>query len=296
MHKIGLYISVFFRMARSLQLLSIALVYLFGIIIAAASGWAYDFEAIIIEFLALMPISVSIHYANEYADYETDSLTTRTPYSGGSGALPESGLAPRIALIGAWAVLLIGSLTALAGAISGILASTTLIILAVGAFFGWKYSLPPLKLAWRGYGEFTNAALGGVLLTIYGYSTQTGKVDGFILLATIPFGMLAFNNLLAVTWSDRGADASAGKNTLAVQLNQKHLRLIYAFVALTAYLLLVFLHEGIFPPIVAAAGFAALPLTLWAGGVYTRKQSPFPSVAAMMVFLIVQTIAWWTLI
>ena len=37
-------------------------------------------------------------------------------------------------------------------------------VLSLGAFFGWMYSVRPFALAWHGWGEVDNAALGGVLL------------------------------------------------------------------------------------------------------------------------------------
>jgi len=54
---------------------------------------------------ALLPVSAGVHYANEYADYLTDRLTTRTLFSGGSGALAEMGLPQRSALWAAWGAL-----------------------------------------------------------------------------------------------------------------------------------------------------------------------------------------------
>ncbi|MFC2054560.1 prenyltransferase, partial [Chloroflexota bacterium] len=84
-------------MSRPLQLVSIVLIYVLGLLIAAATGITINSTAAILGWMVILPISMSIHYANEYTDHETDALTKRTPFSGGSGALPESGLSPHMA-------------------------------------------------------------------------------------------------------------------------------------------------------------------------------------------------------
>jgi 1,4-dihydroxy-2-naphthoate octaprenyltransferase len=80
------------------------------------------------DLVVVLPVSASIHHADEYADYETDSLTRRTPFSGGSGALPESGLTPGIALKAAWFALLVGVVLGLLGMYLGLLSPTALAV------------------------------------------------------------------------------------------------------------------------------------------------------------------------
>jgi len=86
---------VWWRMARPLQLLSIVLVYTLGALMAQAMTEAFDSARFIGSLLVLLPVAVSVHYANEYADVETDALTARTPFSGGSGAFMQSNLPRR---------------------------------------------------------------------------------------------------------------------------------------------------------------------------------------------------------
>jgi 1,4-dihydroxy-2-naphthoate octaprenyltransferase len=154
------------------------------------------------------------------------------------------------------------------------------------------YSLRPLALAWRGWGELDNAMLGGVALPVYAYVVQAGQLDLRAVLIFIPFGMLAFVNLLATTWADREADASVGKYTLATRWPVARLQLIYLAVALGAFIFLLLFANLIFPPIVVLYSFLVLPVLIWGLLVYTRQHSPFPTVAAMTVFLLLQIAAW----
>lgn len=288
----GLYAWVYLRMARPLQLVAISLVYTLGAAIARANGAQVEPTTFWFGLLVIIPISISIHYTNEYADHETDALTLRTPFSGGSGALPESGLPPRIALIGAWVTLIIGALIAISGWYTGILNPVALTVLGLGTFFGWMYSLCPLALAWRGWGEVTNAMLGGITLPTYAYAIQSGRVDGLILLSSLPFGLMVFINLLATTWPDRTADAAVGKRTLATRWQKKRLRLTYIAAAATAFIALILTGLFVFPTLVMWISLLVLPVTFWGARVYTRQHSPFPTVAAMTIMLIAQLIAW----
>ncbi len=114
------------KMSQPAQILAIILVYLFGSLVA----WVHDVDIALPTFtfglVVFLPI---IHYANEYADYETESLTRRTPFSGDSGAIPESGLTSGMALKAAWLALLVGSVLGLLDKFLGLLSPTALAVL-----------------------------------------------------------------------------------------------------------------------------------------------------------------------
>lgn len=286
-------VTVLFKMSRPAQILLLTGVYIFGSIITVALGSSLNMAAFTIGLLAFIPTCASIHYANEYADFDTDALTERTPYSGGSGALSESGMPRRMALIAAWISLLIASILAVISWFMGLLSPMALVILVLGVFLGWMYSLPPLALAWHGWGEVTNAFLGGMLVPVYAYAVQTGTVSREIILASLPFSMLVFNNLLASQWPDRLADAAVGKRTLVTRWSAQRLSWIYFAVASIAYLSLLLYQGSIFPSPVVWSSFLVLPMVIWGGLDFIHGRSPFSSVAAMVFLLIVQTAAWW---
>ncbi|HET6445333.1 MAG TPA: prenyltransferase [candidate division Zixibacteria bacterium] len=266
---------LYFRMSRSNQHLLIAAVYAWGVLVAIAlphtTESGFDPISVIAPLVPLILISASIHYANEYADHETDALTVRTPYSGGSGALRDYSASPKTALMAAWVSLISGSIIAIVMYATGYLPFIVLPILAVGAFGGWMYSLRPLALAWRRRGEIINAFLGGILLPVMGYAVYSARVDRQIILLTLPFALLAFDNLLATTWSDRAADEQVGKFTLATMWSTGRLRKIY-FLSWTGALLVLLLSQGsVLPVQICWACFLILPAVIWADRSYTRK-------------------------
>jgi 1,4-dihydroxy-2-naphthoate octaprenyltransferase len=273
-----------------MQLVAITLVYTWGVLLALSQKINFSWTLFSYAWLVAILISVSIHYVNEYADVETDRLTKRTPFSGGSGALVESDLPRTLALKGAFAFLITGILIASLGWFLHILSLSTLIVLIIATFLGWGYSLPPLALAWRGLGELDNAFLGGVLLPVYGYLVFTNQIDVFVISSVIPFGLLAFVNLLATTWADKWADAQVGKYSLATRYPAHRLRVLYALVVGAAYLFVFWLAP--YPPLIMWASLLTVPISVTGFLRYTRQTNPAPSVAAMIAFLMVQLMTW----
>jgi 1,4-dihydroxy-2-naphthoate octaprenyltransferase len=284
------YLKLFFRMARPNQILLIALVFSWGVLMALVRGSSWSTFSTLLGLGAAILVSVSIHFVNEYADYETDKLTKRTPYSGGSGALQDLGLDKNLALRGAILAMILGFMIAIFAILLGHLPLQVLTILGLATFFGWGYSLEPLKLAWRGWGEIDNALLGAWLLPIYGYTVTHHRVDTFIMAAAAPFAMLAFVNLLATHWADRDADRAVGKRTLATKLSTPQLRILYLLTMLGAYMWVYWSSQ--YPPLVKLSSFIVVPVSLWGFASFTKQDNPAPSVFAMVAFLLVQIISW----
>ncbi|WP_254832402.1 prenyltransferase [Haloglomus salinum] len=274
------------------QLLLVVAVYAMGATIAVAQGAALSAGAALAGLAALLPTAASIHYANEYADYETDALTDRTPFSGGSGGLHAARLPRRLArdatLVTAAVAALVAGLLWATGALPTVAAA----VLVVAAVLGWGYSLPPLALAWNGLGELDNAVLGGLLLPHYGAAALAGTFDLAVCLAVLPFTALVFVNLLATQWPDRRADAAVGKYTLPTRWSPARLRVAYVAGVVVAFGSLAALWGHAIPPLVAAATLLALPFVAWGMATYTRDEWPFPTVAAMVVAAVAQLVAW----
>ncbi|HAV77351.1 MAG TPA: 1,4-dihydroxy-2-naphthoate octaprenyltransferase, partial [Anaerolineae bacterium] len=80
------------HMGRPLLLLVVTPVYIIGNLIARVFNQHWDGEKFTWGLLILLPVVISSHYANEFVDFETDAITTRTPFSGGSGYLTKDGI------------------------------------------------------------------------------------------------------------------------------------------------------------------------------------------------------------
>ncbi|WP_240479554.1 prenyltransferase [Haloprofundus marisrubri] len=294
--------------ARPSQLLLILLVYVLGVGIATAmsglegtrtvvspSGFVFSeaFAPALAGAVALVPVAVTIHYANEYADVETDALTEQTPFSGGSGALVRTGLDAEFLqhATGASAVVSVLTLACIVSVVG--LSPTAAGLLVTVLVVGVAYSLPPVAFIRRGVGEAVNALLGGLLLPLYGAAT-VGSATVSTALTVVPFTLVVGCNLLATHWPDRKADATVGKRTLAVRWRPDSLRRAYvvlAAVAAATTALLWFL--GLLPTLAALSHLVCVPFLVWGGYVLTRQRSPLPSVLAMVSLAVSTTLAWW---
>jgi 1,4-dihydroxy-2-naphthoate polyprenyltransferase len=231
------------------------------------------------------------HYADEYADVDTDSLTRRTVFSGGSGVLPSGVLTPVWALGAALTfVILSASLTAWS-LMRGHISSHVVWIMGVGLVGGWFYSMPPLALERRGLGELVNALLGGILMPLMGYSVQTGVIDIWACLALLPFFFIVMAGLLGAHWPDRAADAAVGRRSLTTMLGHRAPMAHKLFITL-AYGLAILLAGSVLPSPVVVILLLTLPASLWAAFAFGRQESPVPSSLAMAIFIAAGAVGW----
>ncbi len=285
------------RMSRPAQLALITLVYALGVAMAFGRGAEAEVGVVAVGLAALLPTAASVHYANEYADAETDALTDRTPFSGGSGALVESGLPRPLALRAAVASGAVGVALLVAGAapVGGQMLGTVPAALLVAILLvGWQYSVRPLRLAWTGLGEVTNAVLGGIALPLYGFAVVTGGVTVAAVLATVPFALVVFVNLLETQWPDRRADAAVGKRTLATRWSAGRLRLAYGLgtIAAAGFAVALAFLGAVFPRAVTLG--TVLPMVGLIPGYYrfTQHEGPLPAVVTMVLVAAGSTIGW----
>lgn len=285
-----------FETSRPSQLLLILGVYAFGAKIGIAAGGTFWAGGLLAGALALLPTAASVHYANEYADYETDAITNRTPFSGGSGALHRTGLSRTIPLRAGIVTLALGATAIVTFALVGLLPVEAALVLAFIAVFGWQYSVGPLRLAWQGWGELDNAVLGGLALPVYAGAVVGGPL-WYVALAATPFFLVVLLNLFATQWPDREADAQVGKRTLAVQWSPGRLRRAYTAIAILAGLSLLALAGRIIPTPVVLASVPVAPLLGYAAHGYTERHVPWPTVTAMVALLVLQATGWcWILL
>jgi len=184
-----------------------------------------------------LTIQLYIVYANDLADVAIDRLnSTFTPFSGGSRVLVEGKLtvpdlrkaaAVTIALNGLIGVFLFTLGRPIAPAL--ILISLTLL---------WLYSFPPVRLSYRGGGEFLQMAGVGLILPLFGYYVQAGSLKAFPLQYVAALLPLQLACAFSTTLPDEPSDRAGGKKTIAVTLGDSKAKpLVIALHLLTLFLL-----------------------------------------------------------
>ncbi|MFC1987635.1 prenyltransferase [Chloroflexota bacterium] len=183
--------------------------------------------------LGILLAHISANVLNEYFDYKSgvDFKTRRTPFSGGSGALPSGQITPGQAL---W--LGIGSLVA---------------IVPIGIYFmiviGW--SLLPLLLVAAvlivlytplilktGYPEWAPGLGLGILPVVGAYFVHTGVYTVAAFIASVPSGILVHNLLLLNEFPDVEADVSVKRRTLPIVIGKEKAGIVYSVLTGIVYL------------------------------------------------------------
>lgn len=175
----------------------------------------------------------AVNIFNEYFDARSglDYKTSRTPFSGGSGAIPSGLLTLREALH------------------SGI--ACFIILIPIGIFFilvkGWML-LPLLVLAVllivlytpfilkMGYPEWSPGLGLGILPVLGAYFVHTGMFTTTALIAAMPSFLLVHNLLLLNEFPDVDADRTIGRRTLPIVVGKRLAALVFSLFTLMVYL------------------------------------------------------------
>lgn len=195
---------------------------------------------------------ISVNTLNEYADYKSglDFITTKTAFSGGSGALPGQ---PKMA-----GATLISGLIALALTIgigivfileygTHILPIGIAGVLLIISYSPWLNHSPFLCLIAPGLGF-------GILMVIGTHTLLSSPLEPLPwLISLIPFCLI--NNLLLLNqYPDINADKSVGRRTFPIVYGTHKSSLTYAFFMLVAYsLIAVLIIEEILPKLSSVA-------------------------------------------
>lgn len=207
-------VMAFVRLSRPWFLLGPALLLFVGI----ADAGAVEAGRLVPGLVMVWAAQLTAHYVNEYADVEADRLvTSRTPFSGGSGVLVTGDLPPVVALRAAWsttavAVLAVAWVAGFAwrAALAG--------VVAVGV--SWAYSMPPVRLLSTGWGELvTSVTVAGVVpFTGVLLMEGTPSSDLWWLIVSAVAAHLAM--MLIFELPDLASDRAAGKLVLGARLGE----------------------------------------------------------------------------
>jgi len=181
---------------------------------------------------------ISVNAFNEYFDFKSglDSMTQRTPFSGGSGTLQQRPQEARLALLVAWAAFLF---TAFTGFYFGMVQGWSILLLGVTGLFlliaytPWLARNPWLCLVAPGLG------FGPVMVISIAFAL-TGKYSGTAVAASlIPF-FLVSDLLLLNQFPDVEADRRVGRRHIPILLGRRTASLVYNLFLLAAYLTIIF--------------------------------------------------------
>ena len=231
---------------------------LLGTSIAWYDGFFHLGHALL-AFLGLLLAHISTNVFNEYFDYRSgiDLETQRTPFSGGSGALPAGLLSAKQALwLGITCLLLATGIGIYFVIVSGWLLLPLLLVAVICIVF---YTPVILRIKWPEWA----AGLGMGSLPVMGaYFVQTGAYNWPLVIAAVPSGILVYNLLLLNEFPDVEADKNAGRQTTPIVSGRRKAAAIYSTMTLAVYLWLIIAAATEVIPAFSLLGLLTLPLAI----------------------------------
>lgn len=213
-------------------------------------GGQFDLVAFTLALAAILCVHGGANVLNDVFDElgGSDPINDERiyPYTGGSRFI-QNGLMS-VAEMARWGSTLIGVGMVLGAVLIAMKGMTVLLFGLAGIALATLYSVPPVQLSARGWGE---AAVGlgfGVLPVCGAAWLQSGLIDGAVLLVSVPVSLWVANILLINEVPDIPADAQAGKRTLPVRLGRQGTRALYLCLHVSAVLAIALaISQGLLP-------------------------------------------------
>jgi 1,4-dihydroxy-2-naphthoate octaprenyltransferase len=133
-----------------------------------------------------------------------------------------------------------------------------------GLALGWSYHGPPLKLAYRGFGELDVLLCYGPILVLSTYLIQTGSFGWQPFWLSVPLGILISAFLWVNEFPDFLADRSAGKNNLVARLGRHTASRLLPLIYFCAFAVLLALPLAAGYPPAILLGLTAIGPALYA--------------------------------
>ncbi len=222
-------------------------------------GGAFNLGYAFLAGFGLILAHISVNVLNEYFDYRSgvDLKTQKTPFSGGSGALPAGLITPRQALwLGRGSLLLAVPIGIYFTIVRGWALLPVLIFAAACIVL---YTPFILKTRWP---EWAPGVGLGALPILGAYFVHTGDYAVPAIIASIPSGILVHNLLLLNEFPDVEADVTANRKTLPIVIGKGKASIVYSVLTGIVYLWII---GGVIAgqmPVFSLLGLLTLPLAI----------------------------------
>jgi 1,4-dihydroxy-2-naphthoate octaprenyltransferase len=247
---------------------------------------AFDLWFFLLTLVGAICLQAGTNMTNDYFDHTwgSDEINTEfaNPFTGGSRLIQMGLVKPEVYLWQGIAFFIAGGLIGLA-----LIYTRGMWVLwlgLMGAFSGYFYTAPPLRLAGTGLGELLIGLNFGPLMVLGSYYTQTRTVAWEPVIASLPVALLITLVLWINQFQDMKADAAVGKTHWVVRLGRRRATVLYGIGLLLVYLTLAAGVLAAALPVPALLGLLTIPAALKAYRVarehYDHPQDLVPANAA----------------
>jgi 1,4-dihydroxy-2-naphthoate octaprenyltransferase len=198
---------------------------LFGQAVGAATAGQLSVGALVFGGVWMLADVTFIVLLNDWGDREVDVLKRRMFPQGCSPKTIPDGILPARAVLAAG--LAAGAVALLVAWAAGLVLERPLLpyLAALGLFLFVAYTLPPLRLNYRGGGELLEmVGVGGVLPALHAYAQCGQWAPAWLLALTPGLLALALSSALASGLSDEESDRAGGKRTFTTLLGNAAVR------------------------------------------------------------------------
>jgi putative NADPH-quinone reductase/1,4-dihydroxy-2-naphthoate octaprenyltransferase len=249
---------------------------------AAKNGYGFDPFIFWLGYIWIFLVELATVLTNDYFDYGSDQQNKFfSPFTGGSRVIVDRLLSFKqvrrgisISLI--LSVVVLGILLKnVEGSVRmTLLTCSTLFILALG------YTVPPLKLSYRGLGELTVGLTHSFAVIVCGYFFQGGMIgDNFPWLLALPLFLAVLPSITLSGIPDYEADKAISKKTLAVRIGRKGAAALAILFTFSSVITLIYFQlSGILIPALKGVLYVAIPHAILNTILLIRYiKDPFPS-------------------
>ena len=242
-------------------ILTIACVFL-GASIVSANQVPINVPFLVIAMIGALLAHISVNTLNEYFDFKSglDLVTEKTPFSGGSGTIPNNpevqNIVFKIGIGSLIATLLIGGFFIWKSGLAIMPIGIAGLIL-IWTYTGWVNKHPFICLVAPGFGFGFLMVVG----TSYVIAGDFMPVS-WLLVAAVPFFLV--NNLLLLNqYPDIKADASVGRNHFPIAYGVERSSVIYTlFTVATAFMIIIAIAIELLP-LLSLIALIPIPLALF---------------------------------
>lgn len=215
--------------------------YCMGALLASVYQGEFSFFLFFVGYAIMMPAHLSLSYSNNYFDQRVDQYNTPFSISGGTKILIDHPELRQLSKYIAISLILISIF--IAGVVVIFLNYSWWFFgfIVFGNLVGWFYTAPPLRLAYRGFGELANMINMGFLMPGIGYWIVNGSIDALYIIFALAFLLYGFEFMIIVESPDMEGDRLGHKNTLIASKGRRfgYQLLLIAILLSSLYFLLI---------------------------------------------------------
>lgn len=217
-----------------------------GTVLAYSVAGRIDWGVFGVALAALFLLTNGTYISNEHFDYENDKANVErigghdavgVTTTGGTRVLVRGDLTRREALV---ASIVCFALAVPLGLVLQFVMDTGPLTVPLGVFgilVGWCYTAPPVRAAYRGFGEVL-MAVGYALIVFGGYYIQEG-LSWLPVVVSLPWFVAIPALKILREFPDYDADEATEKRNMTVQFGRERMAVVYSALIVLAILLFI---------------------------------------------------------